>query len=65
MSDIRRSPDRASVHNVHTHNCPNCRRNYSCNCSLQPGERSLVCIDCEHGVYNPAIHGGSGQKEEA
>ena len=65
MSDINRKPDSQSVHHVHLHNCPNCRRNYSCNCAKQPEDFEVVCIDCEHGVYDPVIHGGRGQKSEA
>lgn len=65
MGDIRRDPTANSVHHVHVHNCPNCKRNYSCNCAAQPDKTSLVCRDCETGTYNPLIHGGEGKKEQA
>lgn len=65
MADIKRRPDQQSVHHVHTHNCPNCQRNYSCNCAAQPEKASLPCRDCETGTYDPVIHGGSGKKQEA
>ena len=47
MDDIKRKPNAASFHNVHTHVCPECKRAYTCNCYLQPDKESLVCIDCE------------------
>jgi len=65
MADIKRSPNQQSIHHVHLHFCPNCQRNYSCNCAAQPDEAKLVCIDCERGNYDPAIHGGHGTKREA
>jgi len=65
MSTINRKPNESSVHHVHLHNCPNCHRDYSCNCHKQPDTVSMVCIDCEHGTYDPVIHGGKGRKSEA
>jgi len=65
MPDVNRKPDPASVHHVHLHDCPNCKRQYSCNCSKQPDKSTLVCRDCERGEYDPMIHGGRGEKQEA
>lgn len=65
MADIKRGPNEHSVHHVHLHNCPNCKRDYSCNCAAQPEKASLVCRDCERGQYDPMIHGGKGEKQEA
>ena len=48
MSDInRRAKNQHDALQVHTHVCPECGRNYSCNCSAQPEHDKLVCIDCE------------------
>lgn len=65
MADINRRPDAESALNVHKHVCPNCQRPYDCNCHTQPDKKILVCTDCETGRYDPAIHGGQGQKSEA
>lgn len=65
MGDIKRRPDSQSVHHVHTHNCPNCKRDYSCNCAVQSEKTELVCRDCESGTYDPVIHGGQGEKRQA
>lgn len=65
MGDIKRSPNQASVHNVHGHVCPNCSRSYDCNCHTQPDKRQLVCTDCERARYNPRVHGGTGERSEA
>lgn len=65
MADIKRRPSDASVHHVHLHTCPSCKRPYSCNCAAQPDRESLTCIDCERGTYDPQIHGGRGEKSEA
>jgi hypothetical protein len=65
MPDIKREGNQNSVHHVHTHNCPNCQRSYSCRCYAQPDKTSLVCVDCERGTYDPQIHGGKGQRSEA
>ena len=65
MSDINRRPNASSEHALHGHVCPNCHRNYSCNChSNKPGS-GLVCTDCETGRYDPMVHGGTGEKSEA
>lgn len=63
--DIKRRPSESSVHVVHSHTCPNCKRPYSCNCGAQPDRESLVCRDCETGTYDPAIHGGRGERSQA
>lgn len=65
MGDIKRQPNPQSVHNVHRHTCPNCHRPYDCNCFSQPEQAQLVCTDCETGRYNPMIHGGTGERQEA
>lgn len=65
MSDIKRKPSESSFHNVHMHTCPNCKRGYSCNCAAQPENKLLTCIDCEHGNYDPTVHGGQGERSEA
>ena len=66
MPDIdRRGAEGDRFHNVHQHTCPNCHRNYSCNCYKQDERQSLVCTDCEQARYNPVIHGGTGEREEA
>jgi hypothetical protein len=51
MADIDRKPSANSVHNVHTHHCPECRRAYSCNCQQNYTKDKLVCRDCETGNY--------------
>lgn len=65
MGDINRKPTAQSVHHVHTHVCPSCARPYSCNCADHVEKVPLVCRDCEMGQYDPAIHGGHGEKSEA
>lgn len=50
MADINRRPTPASVHHVHTHNCPECGRPYSCNCAANSDKDKLVCLDCERGI---------------
>lgn len=65
MPDIDRRPDSQSIHRVHLHNCPNCHRDWSCACAKQEDRNTLVCRDCEMGVYNPRIHGGTGDRSEA
>jgi len=65
MSDINRRASDSSVHLVHDHVCPNCKRHYTCNCAVNSPGGSLVCIDCERGNYTPLIHGGVGTKAEA
>lgn len=66
MSDIdRRGASGDRFHDVHNHTCPNCHRPYMCNCEKQSGRESLVCTDCEMARYNPVIHGGTGEREEA
>lgn len=65
MGDINRQGEGTSFHDVHEHTCPNCKRSYSCNCHKQNGKTVLVCRDCETATYNPLIHGGRGEKEEA
>jgi hypothetical protein len=47
MSDVNRKPNELSIHNVHVHKCPECERNYSCNCAAQPTKEQLICRDCE------------------
>ena len=65
MADIKRKPQESTLHNVHGHVCPNCQRNYTCNCHDNRDKEQLVCIDCEHGNYDPTIHGGRGERQEA
>lgn len=65
MADINRKPHESTFHNVHLHNCPACKRDYSCNCHKQPDTRTLVCRDCETGTYDSVIHGGQGTRSEA
>lgn len=47
--DVKRAPSATSIHRVHVHTCPECKRPYSCNCSAQPEQEKLICRDCEHG----------------
>lgn len=65
MGDIKRDKTPNKYVEVHTHYCPNCKRPFTCACEAQPDKQSLVCIDCEHGTYNPVIHGGFGERSEA
>ena len=65
MSDIERSADPTKYVEPHLHNCPNCKRDYSCACVKQPDKHALVCRDCETATYEPAIHGGKGNKKQA
>ena len=65
MADINRRPEASSFHQVHSHTCPSCKRGYTCNCHRNEPNSWLVCIDCEHGNYDPTIHGGQGTRSEA
>ena len=65
MPDINRAHNPNRYEEMHTHVCPNCARPYTCLCVAQPEQHELVCKDCETATYDPAIHGGHGEKEEA
>lgn len=65
MPDIDRSHDPYHFHEMHIHFCENCKREWSCLCMKQPDKRNLVCRDCETATYDPALHGGRGEKREA
>lgn len=65
MSDIDRSAKVGVYVEPHLHRCENCKREWTCACQKQPDRYMLVCRDCETGTYNPAIHGGQGEKAEA
>jgi transcription elongation factor Elf1 len=65
MPDIKRERDPNRYTEPHLHTCPNCKRSHMCNCQAQPNQAELVCRDCETATYDPAVHGGTGEKPEA
>lgn len=65
MPDIDRRPDPDKYTEAHMHTCPNCGRNFTCGCHAQPAKGELVCVDCERATYDPTVHGGTGEKNEA
>jgi hypothetical protein len=65
VPDINRAHDPKRFTEPHLHHCENCGREYTCACVVQPDQRELVCRDCETATYDPAVHGGTGEKSEA
>ena len=48
LGDVDRSPhNKDAAFYVHQHECPECGRTYSCNCSENDRHEKLVCTDCE------------------